>query len=96
MLVCSPRSNHNVPGVPDKIGNLYYKILLCLDALRHAKTLISGCNQNKGYTNEITTLCIIYHQKGLNKKILDHQTKLHKIYSILRYKQNTTKLFVCI
>ena len=69
-----------VPGVPDKVGNLYYKVLLCPDALRHAKTPKCGCNQNTKYTNEITTLHIIYHQKGLIEEILDHQTKLHKMY----------------
>ena len=54
-----------VTGVPDKIGKLYYKVLLCPNALRHANTL-----------------CIIYHQKGLIEEILDHQTKLCKMYSI--------------
>ena len=44
------------------------------------------------YENEITTLRIIYHQKGLNEEILDHQTKLRKMYSILRYKRNTIKV----
>ena len=67
-----------VPDVPDKIGNLYYKVLLCPDALRRAKTPKCGRNQNTRYTNEITTLHIIYHQKGLVEEILDHQTKLHK------------------
>ena len=73
---------HIVTGVPNKVGKLYYKVLLCPDALRHAKTPKYGRNQNTRYTNEITTLCIIYHQKGLVEEILDHQTKLHKTYSI--------------
>jgi hypothetical protein len=38
MLVCSPRPNHIVTGVPDKVGNLCYKVLQYPDALRHAKT----------------------------------------------------------
>jgi len=42
--------------------------------LRRAKTPKCGHNQNTRYTNEITTLCIIYHQKGLIEEILDHQT----------------------
>jgi len=82
MLVYSPMPKRIVPGVPDKVGNLYYKVLLCPDALRHAKTPKCGCNQNTKYTNEITTLRIIYHQKGLVEEILDHQTKLRKTYSI--------------
>jgi hypothetical protein len=61
----------------------------------HAKTPKCGCYVNTRYTNERTTLCIIYHQKGLNEEILDHQTILCKMYSILRYKQNTTKVSIC-
>ena len=68
-----------VPGVPDKVENLYYKVLLCPDALRHAKTPKCGRNQNTRYTNEITTLRIIYHQKGLVEEILDHQIKLRTL-----------------
>jgi hypothetical protein len=85
MLVSSPRPNHSIPGVPDKVGNLCYKVLLYPDALRHAKTPKCGRYINTRYTNEITTLCIIYHQKGLDEEILNHQTKLCKMYSILRY-----------
>jgi len=70
-----------VTGVPDKIENLYYKVLLCPDVLRHAKTPKCECNQNTRYTNKITTLHIIYHQKGLIEEILDHQTKLYKTLS---------------
>jgi len=82
MLVYGPMPKHIVSGVPDKVGNLYYKVLLCPDALRRAKTPKCGRNQNTRYTNKITTLHIIYHQKGLVEEILDHQTKLCKTYSI--------------
>jgi hypothetical protein len=95
MLVSSPRPNHIVTGVPDKVGNLCYKVLLYPDALRRAKTPKCGRYVNTRYTNKITTLCIIYHQKGLNEEILDHQTILRKMYSILRYKRNTTKVSIC-
>ena len=63
MLVYGPMPKHIVTGVPDKVGKLYYKVLLCPDALRRAKTPKCGQNQNTRYTNEITTLHIIYHQK---------------------------------
>jgi len=82
MLVYGPMPKHIVTGVLDKVGNLYYKVLLCPDALRRAKTPKCERNQNTKYTNEITTLRIIYHQKGLIEEILDHQTKLRKTYSI--------------
>jgi len=82
MLVYGPMPKCSVPGVLDKVENLYYKVLLCPDTLRHAKTPKCGHNQNTRYTNEITTLCIIYHQKGFIEEILDHQTKLHKMYFI--------------
>src|SRR5258708_14471157 len=95
MLVSSPRPNCIVTGVPDKVGNLCYKVVQYPDALRRAKTPKCGRYVNTRYTNEITTLCIIYHQKGLNEEILDHQTKLRKMYSILRYKRNTTKVSIC-
>ena len=73
MLVYDLMPKCSVPGVPDKVGNLYYKVLLCPDALRCAKSPKCGHNQNTRYTNKITTLCIIYHQKGLVEEILDHQ-----------------------
>jgi len=82
MLVYGPMPKRIVTGVPDKVGKLYYKVLLCPDALRRAKTPKCGRNQNTRYTNEITTLRIIYHQKGLVEEILDHQTELRKTYSI--------------
>src|SRR5260370_26361340 len=90
MLVSSPRPNHIVTGVPDKVGNLCYKVLLYPDALRRAKTPNCGRYVNMRYTNAIPTLRIIYHQKGLNEEILDHQTKLRKMYSLCSYKRNPT------
>jgi hypothetical protein len=95
MLVSSPRPNRIVTSVPDKVGNLCYKVLQYPDTLRRAKTPKCGRYVNTRHTNKITTLCIIYHQKGLNEEILDHQTILRKTYSILRYKQNTTKVSIC-
>ena len=59
------------------------------DALRHAKTRNSGRSQNTRYINKISTLWIIYHQKGLDEEIPKQQTKLRNLYSILRYKRNT-------
>ena len=35
---------------------------------------------------------IIYHQKGLDEEIPKQQTKLRNLYSISRYKRNTTKM----
>jgi hypothetical protein len=80
MLVCSPRPNRIVTGVPDKVGNLCYKVLQYPDALRRAKTPKCGRYVNTRYTNKISTLCIIYHQKGLNEEILDHHIKCPKCY----------------
>ena len=45
--------------------------IVCPDALRHAKTPKCGHIQNTRYTNKISTLHIIYHQKGLVEEILD-------------------------
>ena len=92
MLVSSPRPKHSVTGFPDKVGNVCYKVLQCPDALRHAKTRNSGQSQNTRYINKISTLWIIYHQKGLDEEIPKQQTKLRNIYSISRYKRNTTKM----
>ena len=92
MLVSSPRPKHSVTGFPDKVGDVCYKVLQCPDALRHAKTWNSGQSQYTRYINKISTLWIIYHQKGLDEEILKQQTKLCNLYSILRYKQNTTKM----
>ena len=38
---------------------------------------------------------VIYHQKGLDEEIPKQQTILRNIYSILRYKRNTTKMSIC-
>ena len=92
MLVSTPRPKHSVIGFPDKIGNICYKVLQCPDALRCAKTRKSRQSQKTRYINKISTLWIIYHQKGLNEEIQKQQTKLHNLYSISRYKWNTTKM----
>ena len=92
MLVSTPRPKHSVIGFPDKIGNICYKVLQCPDALRCAKTWNSGRSQKTRYINKISILWIIYHQKGLNEEIQKQQTKLHNLYSISRYKWNTTKM----
>ena len=68
MLVSSPRPKHSVPGFPDKVENVCYKVLQCPDTLRCAKTRISGWYQNMRYINKISTLWIIYHQKGLDEE----------------------------
>ena len=88
MLVSSPRPKRSVTGFPDMVGNVCYKVLQCPDALRRAKTRTSGRSQNTRYINKISTLWIIYHQKGLNEEI----PKQRNLYSILRYKRNTTKM----
>ena len=92
MLVSSPRPKRSVTGFPDIVGNVCYKVLRCPDALRRAKTRNSGRSQNTRYINKISTLWIIYHQKGLDEEIPKQQTILRNLYSILRYKRNPTKM----
>ena len=88
MLVSSPRPKRSVIGFLDIVGNVCYKVLQCPDTLRRATTRNSGRSQNTRYINKISTLWIIYHQKGLDEEIL----KQHNLYSISRYKRNTTKM----
>ena len=92
MLVSSPRPKCSVTGFPDKIGNVCYKVLQCPDTLRCAKTQNSKWSQNTRYINKISTLWNIYHQKGLDEEIPKQQTKLCNLYSISRYKRNTTNM----
>ena len=92
MLVSSPRPKRSVTGFLDMVGNVCYKVLQCPDTLRHAKTRNSGRSQNTRYINKISTLWIIYHQKGLDEEIPKQQTNLRNLYSISRYKWNTTKM----
>ena len=92
MLVSSPRPKHSVTGFPDKVGNVCYKVLQCPDTLRHAKTWISGQFQNTRYINKISTLWIIYHQKGLDEEIPKQQTKLHNLCSILYWECKCARL----
>ena len=92
MLVSSPRPKRSVTDFLDKVGNVCYKVLQCPDALRRAKTRNSGWSQNMRYINKIFTLWIIYHQKGLDEEIPKQQTILRNLYSISRYKRNTTKM----